>query len=118
MTAGAVNGRGGWRIVGRAGVPVDLSMGSHEARELCDGGARYRGLGARGAVRNVNAVIAPALVGQDASRQRDVEGDKVARARSAGLDAEGSRRKHDSPTLLLATSDLVVTNPTGTDVND
>jgi enolase len=58
---------------GRAGVPAGLSTSSHEARELRDGGARYRGLGVRKAVQNVNEIIGPALIGKDASCQRDLD---------------------------------------------
>jgi enolase len=64
----------GCGAVGRAGVPAGLSTGSHEACEIRDGGARYRGLGTRVAVKHVNTIIAPALEGKDASRQRDLDG--------------------------------------------
>jgi enolase len=60
-------------IVGRAGVPAGLSTGVHEAHEVRDGQERYRGLGVRTAVRSVNEVIGPTLVGKDASRQRDLD---------------------------------------------
>jgi len=60
-------------VVGRAGVPAGLSTGTHEAHEVRDGEARYRGLGVRTAVRSVNEVIAPALVGREATRQRELD---------------------------------------------
>ena len=60
-------------ITGRAGVPAGLSTGMHEAYEIRDGETRYRGLGVRTAVENVNRVIAPALVGQDGTCQRDLD---------------------------------------------
>jgi enolase len=60
-------------VVGRVGVPAGLSTGTHEAHEARDGGERYRGLGVRAAVRSVNQVIAPALVGKDATRQRELD---------------------------------------------
>lgn len=60
-------------VVGRAGVPAGLSTGAHEAKEMRDGGKRYRGLGVRTAVRHVNETIAPALAGREASRQRDLD---------------------------------------------
>ena len=60
-------------ITGRAGVPAGLSTGIHEACELRDDEARYRGLGVQTAVRNVNEIIAPALIGRDASRQRALD---------------------------------------------
>lgn len=58
---------------GRAGVPAGLSTGTHEAHEVRDGGTRYRGLGVRSAVRHVNDIVAPALVGRDAARQRELD---------------------------------------------
>jgi len=59
--------------VGRADVPSGLSTGKHEAVELRDGGPRYRGLGVRRAVSNVNEIIGPALVGRDVTRQRELD---------------------------------------------
>ncbi len=47
---------------GRASVPSGASTGSHEAVELRDGGKRYGGKGVEKAVKNVNTVIAKALV--------------------------------------------------------
>ena len=58
---------------GRAAVPSGASTGEFEAVELRDGGDRYLGKGVLGAVENVRATIAPALIGMDASRQRDVD---------------------------------------------
>jgi enolase len=60
-------------VVGRAGVPAGLSTGTYEAHEVRDGGARYGGLGVRTAVRNVNGIIAPALIGKDAMLQRELD---------------------------------------------
>jgi enolase len=60
-------------VLGRAGVPAGLSTGTHEAHEVRDGGERYRGLGVRAAVRNINEIIAPALVGKDATLQRELD---------------------------------------------
>jgi len=59
--------------LGRASVPAGRSTGAHEACELRDGEARYRGQGVRKAVSNVNQVIGPALAGKDASRQRELD---------------------------------------------
>ncbi len=54
--------------------PSGASTGSAEAVELRDHkDAWYAGLGVRGAVANVNTIIAPALVGQDAARQSEVD---------------------------------------------
>ncbi len=52
--------------VARASVPSGASTGRHEALELRDGDpGRYAGRGVRRAVRNVQEVIAPALIGQE-----------------------------------------------------
>ncbi len=50
---------------GRAAVPSGASTGSHEAVELRDGGKRYMGKGVEKAVKNVNTVLAKALVGKE-----------------------------------------------------
>ncbi|MFC2768465.1 MAG: phosphopyruvate hydratase [Mitsuokella sp.] len=54
--------------VGRAAVPSGASTGEFEALELRDGDqSKYGGKGVSKAVGNINEVIAPALVGEDAS---------------------------------------------------
>ena len=58
---------------GRAAVPSGASTGEFEAVELRDGGDRYLGKGVREAVANIGETIAPALVGRDASRQREID---------------------------------------------
>jgi enolase len=60
--------------VGRASVPSGASTGKHEALELRDGDkARYLGRGVSQAVRNVNELIAPELMGISASEQVDID---------------------------------------------
>lgn len=49
--------------LGRAAVPSGASTGEHEAVELRDGGKDYMGKGVLQAVKNVNEVIAPELLG-------------------------------------------------------
>ncbi len=57
-------------IVGRAAVPSGASTGEHEAIELRDKEPkRYNGKGVLQAVKNVNEVIAPEIVGLDATQQ-------------------------------------------------
>jgi len=56
---------------GRAAVPSGASTGTHEALELRDGGDRYSGKGVLKAVKNVNEVIAPKLLGMNAAAQRE-----------------------------------------------
>ena len=54
--------------MGRAIVPSGASTGAHEAVELRDGDqARYLGKGVLQAVENVNEIIAPEVVGMDAT---------------------------------------------------
>jgi enolase len=59
--------------VGRAAVPSGASTGQFEAVELRDGGSRYRGKGVLSAVDHVTRVIAPDLIGADATDQRGVD---------------------------------------------
>ena len=55
-------------ILGRAAVPSGASTGEHEAIELRDGEkSRYLGKGVQKAVAHVNAEIAKAVTGLDAS---------------------------------------------------
>ena len=58
---------------GRAAVPSGASTGSFEAIELRDGGTEYMGRGVSHAVRNVNEIIAPAIVGMDATHQTEID---------------------------------------------
>ena len=60
--------------VGRAAVPSGASTGVHEAVELRDGDkSRYLGKGVLKAVDNVNTVIAPELIGFDATDQAGID---------------------------------------------
>ncbi len=59
---------------GRAAVPSGASTGVHEACELRDGDAkRYLGKGTLKAVKNVNKLIAPKVLGMDARNQEAVD---------------------------------------------
>lgn len=58
---------------GRAAVPSGASTGSFEALELHDGGNMYMGKGVLTAVKNVNEIIAPAIMGMDAQNQTDLD---------------------------------------------
>ena len=60
--------------IGRAAVPSGASTGAYEAVELRDKRAkRYMGKGVVGAVRNVNEVIAPEILGMDAGEQAELD---------------------------------------------
>ena len=63
---------------GRAAVPSGASTGSFEALELRDGGNAYMGKGVLTAVKNVNEIIAPAIVGTDASDQTALDEKMIA----------------------------------------
>jgi len=61
-------------VVGTAMVPSGASTGAHEAVELRDGDAnRYRGKGVRHAVENVDDLIAPELIGEQATDQSAID---------------------------------------------
>ena len=56
-----------------ASVPSGASTGAYEACELRDGGSRYLGKGVLGAVKNVNDILGPAVIGMDPADQRAVD---------------------------------------------
>ena len=58
---------------GRAAVPSGASTGQFEAVELRDGEPAYGGKGVLTAVGHVNGAIADALVGLDATNQREID---------------------------------------------
>ncbi|GHT58118.1 enolase [Bacteroidia bacterium] len=61
-------------FIGRAAVPSGASTGENEALELRDGDKkRYGGKGVLNAVKNINEVIAPALLGMSALEQRAID---------------------------------------------
>ena len=60
-------------FIGVAAVPSGASTGENEALELRDGGSRYCGKGVLKAVKNVNEIIAPEIVGMNALEQRAID---------------------------------------------
>lgn len=61
-------------VMGRAAVPSGASTGIFEALELRDGDKSvYLGKGVLKAVENVNDIIAPELIGEDASNQQAID---------------------------------------------
>ena len=59
----------------RASVPSGASTGKHEALELRDSDPKhYAGLGVLKAVKNINKVIGPKLLGLDPRRQTEIDG--------------------------------------------
>ena len=61
-------------FIGKALVPSGASTGSYEAVELRDGDkSRYMGKGVLNAVRNVNEIIAPKMIGMDVYNQTQID---------------------------------------------
>jgi enolase len=83
---------------GTAAVPSGASTGRHEALELRDRDSpRYRGLGVRQAVQNVNDVLSAVVLRLDATDQRDID--------RRLLDADGTPQKsHLGANAVLAVS--------------
>jgi enolase len=57
----------------RAAVPSGASTGEFEALELRDGGKAYMGKGVLQAIKNVNEIIAPALLGKSETAQSELD---------------------------------------------
>ncbi len=72
--------------IGRADVPRGRSRGVHEAVDLRDGGDRYRGMGVRTAVENVEERIEPELRGHSVTDQAGID----SRLRELDGTADGS----------------------------
>ena len=79
---------------GRAAVPSGASTGSFEALELRDGGNAYMGKGVLTAVKNVNEIIAPAIIGMDASDQTALDEKMIA------LDGTSNKEKLGANAIL------------------
>ena len=61
-------------VVGRAAVPSGASTGIFEALELRDGDNKYyNGKSVMRAVNNINNIIAPELIGEKASHQKEID---------------------------------------------
>jgi len=71
--------------IGTADVPAGMSTGANEAKEIRDGGKEYNGLGVTKAVKNVKDIIAPALKGEDVTKQRHID--------SIMIELDGSKDK-------------------------
>lgn len=61
-------------VIGRAAVPSGASTGIFEALELRDGDkSKYLGKSVQKAVDNINNIIAPELIGEKASHQKEID---------------------------------------------
>ena len=81
-------------IEGRAAVPSGASTGMHEAVELRDGDKRYGGKGVLKAVKNVNDIIAPSLIGSLVFDQADIDQTLI------GLDGTSNKGKLGANAIL------------------
>lgn len=59
--------------VGRAICTAGISIGTHEVKFNYDGGSKWEGMGVQKAVDNVHNIIAPVLIGMDASEQYAID---------------------------------------------
>ncbi len=85
-------------VFGRAAVPSGASTGEHEAVELRDGDtSRYLGKGVLKAIQNIDEIIAPELLGEDASNQEAID------ALLIGLDGTDNK-SHLGANAILAVS--------------
>ncbi len=80
--------------MGRAAVPSGASTGIREALELRDKGKYYGGKGVLKAVKNINTVIAPALIGYDAIDQLAID------KRMLELDGTSTKKKLGANAIL------------------
>ena len=61
-------------VVGTAAVPSGASVGTYEAVELRDRDeSRYHGLGVQKAIANIRNIIAPKVLGMEATKQADID---------------------------------------------
>lgn len=60
--------------LGRGASPCGVSVGSHEAVVLRDGGGRYGGMGVKKAISHVTEIILPALRGRRIGDQKALDG--------------------------------------------
>lgn len=79
---------------GRAAVPSGASTGSFEALELRDGGNAYMGKGVMTAVKNVNEIIAPDIIGMPANDQTALDEKMLA------LDGTANKEKLGANAIL------------------
>ena len=62
----------------RASSPSGISIAAHEAVEIRDGGSRYGGKGVLKAVKNINEIVAPELIGIDVTSQDVIDRKMIA----------------------------------------
>lgn len=115
-------------LLGRASVPSGASTGSREALELRDGDKSvYMGKGVLKAVKNVNEIIAPKLIGKSVFDQRGIDSlmleldgtenkEKLGANAILGVSMAACRAgalEKGKPLYLYLFEDLKVPNPVG-----
>lgn len=114
----AASGGGGWYAMQGCELRVDASSG-----DGVGGRAQECALAAAIALDGttgfaVGALSTDGVDGPTSAAGAIVDGGSAGRMRSAGLDPADSLARHDSHPALAASGDLIVTGPTGTNVND
>ena len=59
--------------LGRSIVPSGASTGTREALELRDGGKKWMGKAVEKAVKNVNKILAPKIIGMEVTEQKEID---------------------------------------------
>jgi enolase len=109
--------------LGRAAVPSGASTGEHEAIELrdsaapaaslpkgIDGKKRYLGKGVQAAVNNVKSIIAPAIVGMDATDQIGIDRAMIA------LDGTETKAKLGANAILAVSMAIAKASASALDI--
>ncbi len=95
---------------GRAAVPSGASTGTNEALELRDGDPkRYLGKGVTKAIENVNEIIAPKLIGMDATDQVNID--------HTMIEMDGSTNKSNLGANAILGVSLAVAKASANDLN-
>ncbi len=90
-------------VVGKAMVPSGASTGAHEALELRDNDAtRYLGRGVLKAIENVNDIIAPKIIGLNATAQEEIDNIMLE------LDGSPSKEKLGANAILSVSMALAI----------
>ena len=94
---------------GRAAVPSGASTGKFEAHELRDGGKAYMGRGVTNAVKNINEIIAPKIIGMDATKQSDID--------TKMMEIDGTQNKEKMGANAILAVSLAVAHATANAMN-
>lgn len=114
-------------LAGYAGAPLAFLLGGETTVTVQGSGRGGRNqelaLAAAVELEGVQGVLAAAIGTDGTDGPTDAagafaDGGTVARGHAAGLDARDALRRNDAYPFLRAAGDLVVTGPTGTNVND